>query len=195
MQAKLIDDLLDMNRLMSGNLRLDIGPVDVVATLRSAVQGLQPTAAAKGVHVEVSLNGGPILALADANRLQQVLWNLLHNAIKFTQPGGRVDTDVRSSGERVTIVVSDNGRGISPDFLPHVFERFRQQDSSSTRESAGLGLGLSIARHLIELHGGRIDAFSDGHNKGTRIVVEIPAVKTAQMPVRPPTTGNRPTAV
>jgi PAS domain S-box-containing protein len=195
MQAKLIDDLLDMNRLMSGNLRLDVGPVDVAAALRAAVQGLEPTAAGKGVHVEISANAGPILALADANRLQQVLWNLLHNAIKFTQPGGRVDTAVQSSGERVTVVVSDNGRGISPDFLPHVFERFRQQDSSSTRESTGLGLGLSIARHLIELHGGRIDAFSDGHNKGTRIVVEIPAVKTALTPVWPSPTGDRHTAV
>jgi len=179
MQAKLIDDLLAMNRLISGNLRIEIGSIDVVQTLDAAIQGLQPTAEAKGVTIDVSVPPGGVMAMADPNRLQQVLWNLLHNAIKFTPAGGAVSIHVASIDGRVNIVVSDSGQGITPDFLPHVFERFRQQDSSSTRESAGLGLGLSISKHIVELHGGRIDAFSDGPNKGARFAVDIPAARRA----------------
>ncbi len=185
MQAKLIDDLLDMNRLTSGNLRIEITPIDVVSTLRAAIQGLRPTADAKGVTLTVAAEPGAILALADANRLQQVLWNLLHNGIKFTPAGGNVDTQVARKDERINIVVSDNGQGIAPDFLPHVFERFRQQDSSSTRESAGLGLGLSITKHLVELQGGRIEAFSSGCSQGARFVIDMPAAR--QVPAHSPT--------
>jgi PAS domain S-box-containing protein len=184
MQAKLIDDLLDMNRLLSGNLRIEIAPVDIVSTLRAAIQGLEPTADAKGVELALSVEHHSIMAQADAHRLHQVFWNLLHNAIKFTSAGGRVEVSVTSADGRVNIAVSDNGRGISPEFLPHVFERFRQQDSSSTRDSMGLGLGLSIAKHLTELHGGRIDAFSDGRDKGARFVLEMPTARTAQQKSR-----------
>src|SRR5262249_1201612 len=145
LQAKLIDDLLDMNRLLSGNLKLDIGTVDVSATLQQALQGLQPAAVAKGVQLaaHVDLSVGSIMA--DARRVQQVLWNLVHNAIKFTPEGGRVEVSVCRQAGRLEIRVQDNGQGISASFLPHVFERFRQEDPSSTRESFGLGLGLSIA--------------------------------------------------
>ena len=184
MQAKLIDDLLDMNRLTSGNLRIEITPIDVVSTLHAAIQGLRPSADAKGVTLTVAAEPGAIMALADANRLQQVLWNLLHNGIKFTPSGGNVDTQVARKDERINIVVKDNGQGIAPDFLPHVFERFRQQDSSSTRESSGLGLGLSITKHLVELQGGRIEAFSGGCNQGARFVIDMPAVR--QIPAQSP---------
>jgi PAS domain S-box-containing protein len=178
-QAKLIDDLLDMNRLLSGNLRIELAPVDVGATVQTTIQGLQPAADAKGVELTSTIDPPAIAALADARRLQQVLWNLLHNALKFTPRGGRVQVRVGQHGGQITIVVEDNGLGILREFLPHIFERFRQQDSSSTRESPGLGLGLSIARHLVELHGGTINAFSDGAGTGASFVVELPAIQAA----------------
>jgi PAS domain S-box-containing protein len=176
-QARLIDDLLDMNRLLSGNLRIELAPVDVGAAVQTTIQGLQPAADAKGLELTSTIDPPAIAALADARRLQQVLWNLLHNALKFTPKGGRVDVRVRQHSGQIEIVVEDSGPGILREFLPHIFERFRQQDSSSTRESPGLGLGLSIARHLVELHGGTIRAFSDGVGTGARFVVELPAIQ------------------
>ena len=176
-QARLIDDLLDMNRLMAGNLQIELVSVDVGGTIRSTIQGLQPAADAKGVELDCVIDARDVGVLADARRLQQVMWNLLHNAIKFTPRGGRVEVRVGQQNGHVTIVVQDNGHGIHREFLPHVFERFRQQDASTTRESPGLGLGLSIAKHLVELHGGRIGAFSDGEGAGAKFVVELPAVK------------------
>lgn len=181
-QAKLIDDLLDMNRLLSGNLRFELVPVNVGTTVQTTLQGLQPAADAKGVQLHCIMDSPEVGALADARRLQQVLWNLVHNAIKFTSKGGRVDVRVGQRGGQVNIVVEDNGQGIHREFLPHVFERFRQQDSSTTRESPGLGLGLSIARHLVELHGGTIGAFSDGDGAGAKFVVELPAVDVGAEP-------------
>ena len=175
-QAKLIEDLLDMNRLLSGNLRVELVPVDVGVTAQTAIQGLQPAADAKGVELNCVVDAQEIGVLADSRRLQQVLWNLVHNAIKFTPRGGRVDVRVAQLDGYANIVVQDNGNGIHGEFLPHVFERFRQQDSSTTRESPGLGLGLSIAKHLVELHGGTISAFSDGDGAGAKFVVELPAV-------------------
>jgi signal transduction histidine kinase len=172
-QAKLIDDLLDMNRLMSGNLHVELAPVDVGATLRTTIQGLQPVADAKGVKVTRSVARPGINALADARRLQQILWNLLHNAIKFTPRDGQVNVRVGETSGHVDIVVKDSGHGIARDFLPHVFERFRQEDSSTTRETPGLGLGLSIAKHLVELHGGTIRAFSEGQGTGATFTVEL----------------------
>jgi signal transduction histidine kinase len=172
-QAKLIDDLLDMNRLISGNLQVALAPVDVGATLRTTIQGLQPVADAKGVKVTRSVARPGINALADARRLQQIFWNLLHNAIKFTPRDGQVNVRVGETSGHVDIVVKDSGHGISQDFLPHVFERFRQEDSSTTRESPGLGLGLSIAKHLVELHGGTIRAFSNGQGTGATFTVEL----------------------
>lgn len=173
-QAKLIEDLLDMNRLTSGSLRIERAPVDIESTLHAAVQGLQPTADAKGVQIVAPALPSRIAVMGDARRLQQVFWNLLHNAIKFTPARGRVELRVEQEDGRVRIVVHDNGSGISRDFLPHVFERFRQQDSSTTRESPGLGLGLSISKHLVELHGGTITAASAGEGLGATFVVELP---------------------
>ena len=173
-QATLIDDLLDMNRLLSGNLSLEVVPVDVGATLKLAAQSLKPAADARGVRLMVGDGASVINALADARRLQQILWNLLHNSIKFTPKGGQVEARATEENGRVNIVISDTGHGISRDFLPHVFERFRQQDSSATRESPGLGLGLSIAKQLAELHGGTILAFSDGQGTGATFTVELP---------------------
>jgi PAS domain S-box-containing protein len=175
-QAKLIDELLDMNRLLSGNLHLDMGRVEIATLLEATVQALQPAADAKGVELVFSVDPTVGDMLADARRLQQVLWNLIHNAIKFTPSRGRVDVDVQRVGSDLQITVEDNGQGISPSFLPHVFERFRQQDASSTRAAFGLGLGLSIAKQLVELHGGTISAHSLGDGQGATFVVRIPAV-------------------
>jgi signal transduction histidine kinase len=177
LQAKLIDDLLDMNRLLSGNLRIDLVPIDIAATLDTTIQGLQPVADARGVKLAAAV-GRPVSVLADATRLQQILWNVLHNAIKFTPRHGRVDVRVEVGNGHVNLIVQDTGQGISSEFLPHVFERFRQEDSSATRETGGLGLGLSIAKHLAELHGGTIRAFSAGHGAGATFTVELLAAAT-----------------
>jgi signal transduction histidine kinase len=175
-QAKLIDDLLDMNRLLSGTACLEVAPIDLGVLAQGALQALQPAADAKGVQLMCVVDSSMGAVLADARRLQQVLWNLVHNAIKFTPSGGRVEIHVRRSDGNLQIIVQDTGQGISRDFLPHVFERFRQEDASHTRGKFGLGLGLSIAKHLVELHGGAITAFSSGTGRGARFEVEIPAV-------------------
>jgi signal transduction histidine kinase len=175
LQAKLIDDLLDMNRLTSGNIHLDVARVDIAAALHSTMHSLTPAAAAKDVQLHVTSDPPAIEIDGDARRVQQILWNVVHNAIKFTPAGGRVDANVARIGDHVDISVQDNGRGISPQFLPHVFERFRQEDSSTTRESSGLGIGLSIARHLVELHGGRISAYSAGTGLGATFLIRFPA--------------------
>ena len=173
LQAQLIDDLLDMNRLTSGRVRLDVTRVDVAGALHAAMRGLSPAATAKDVQLSVSAES-PVETQGDARRIQQILWNVVHNAIKFTPPKGRVEATARRTDDHVEIVVQDTGCGISAQFLPHVFERFRQEDSSTTRESQGLGLGLSIARHLVELHGGHIVAHSDGPGHGATFVIRFP---------------------
>jgi PAS domain S-box-containing protein len=174
MQAKLIEDLLDMNRLMAGNVQLEISAVDLGSLLQATMQALQPAADAKSVQLIAAVSAGSGELLADGRRLQQVLWNLVHNAIKFTPPHGRVEIRVRHDDEHLEITVQDNGQGITPSFLPHVFERFRQQDASATRPTFGLGLGLSIAKHLIELHGGTIAAASAGDGSGASFTVRVP---------------------
>jgi signal transduction histidine kinase len=176
MQAKLIDDLLDMNRMIAGNVRLEIAPMDVGALLQTTIQSLQPAAHARHVQLIGSVDSNVGEILADAQRLQQVIWNLVHNAIKFSTRDGRVEIRVHRTSQGLEILVSDDGQGIAPSFLPHVFERFRQQDASSTRAAFGLGLGLSIAKHLVELHGGSISAFSAGDGQGARFSVVVPAI-------------------
>jgi signal transduction histidine kinase len=176
LQAKLIDDLLDMNRLISGNVQLEIGAVDVGALLQTTMQSLQPAANARGVQLIASVESNVGEILGDSRRLQQVLWNLVHNAIKFSLNQGRVEIQVRRTLEGLEATVKDNGQGITPSFLPYVFERFRQQDASSTRAAFGLGLGLSIAKHLVELHGGTISASSAGDGHGATFIVRVPAV-------------------
>jgi signal transduction histidine kinase/DNA-binding response OmpR family regulator len=173
LQARLIDDLLDMNRLLSGNFTLELGEVDVASMLQTTMQGLRPAADAKRVRLIAAVDAGAPIR-ADARRLQQVLWNLVHNAIKFTPADGRVDLRLTRQAESMVISVSDTGCGITASFLPHVFDRFRQQDASATRESSGLGLGLSIAKHLVELHGGTIEASSPGPGQGASFTVLLP---------------------
>lgn len=173
-QAKLIEDLLDMNRLMTGNIQLEVSAVDVATLSQLTIQALQPAADARGVQLLASVDSSAGPLMADSRRLQQVLWNLVHNAIKFTSAGGRVEILIRRSENQLHITVQDNGQGITSEFLPHVFERFRQQDSSNTRAKFGLGLGLSIAKHLVELHGGSIEARSKGIGQGATFEVRLP---------------------
>jgi PAS domain S-box-containing protein len=181
LQARLIDDLLDMNRFLSGNVRLEVSPVDIGALLQTTMQGLQPAADAKRIQLIASVDTGGGQVAGDPRRLQQVLWNLVHNAIKFTPNGGRVEIHVQRGEGNLRMTVQDTGQGISPAFLPHIFERFRQEDSSPTRATSGLGLGLSIAKQIVELHGGTIKVRSLGEGQGTTFTVEVPASHAADV--------------
>jgi PAS domain S-box-containing protein len=187
-QAALINDILDVSRIITGKLRLDVSPVDLHDVIEGAIDALRMTADAKGVRVVSALAAsGPVIG--DPARLQQVIWNLLSNALKFTPRGGRVEARMTSGGANVVAVIEDTGEGIEPAFLPHVFERFRQQDGSTTRAHGGLGLGLAIVRHLVELHGGSVRAESEGKGRGARFIVEIPMAsvrfRTAAPPIEP----------
>ena len=164
-----------MSRIITGGLKLDIRPVDLVAVIGAALDAVRPAADAKRIHIrsELALDARP--TEGDANRLQQVVWNLLANAVKFTQPGGVIDIELVDTGQNhLRISVRDDGAGIDPEFLPHVFDRFRQADGSVSRQHGGLGLGLAIVRHLVELHGGRVRAESPGPGQGSCFVVELP---------------------
>jgi PAS domain S-box-containing protein len=179
-QTQLIDDLLDMSRIISGKLRLDAQSLRPVGVVEAALETVAPAAHAKGIRIERVLdpNAGPVMC--DPARLQQVVWNLLNNAIKFTPREGKVHVSLARVNSHVEITVADTGVGIDPEFLPHVFERFRQADASTTRKFGGLGLGLSIVKHLVELHGGSIHAYSEGIGRGTRFVVHLPVVALHQ---------------
>jgi signal transduction histidine kinase len=165
-QTQLVDDLLDMSRIISGQMRFDVQPVMPYAFVHGAIESARPAANAQGVRLEATLDpaAGPVSA--DATRLQQVVWNLISNAIKFTPRGGHIEVTLERVNSSIQICVADSGIGIQPDFLPHIFERFRQADASTTRKHGGLGLGLSIVKHLVELHGGTVAANSDGQDKG-----------------------------
>jgi signal transduction histidine kinase/ActR/RegA family two-component response regulator len=173
-QNQIIDALLDVSRIITGKLQLDLRPVDIAAVVKAATSTVTPAADAKGIRLQVIQNPAATYVMGDPERLQQVFWNLLSNAIKFTPKSGRVRVNVESVGSNVEVIVADNGLGIDPEFLPHVFDRFTQGDSSSTREVRGLGLGLSIARQLVELHGGSIEAASPGRGQGTTFTVRFP---------------------
>jgi signal transduction histidine kinase len=175
-QTKLTEDLLDVSRMVTGRFRLDVAPVDIAATVRAAVDAIRPEAGAKGVRVEVEIHVAPHPIPGDPERLQQVVSNLLGNAVKFTPEGGLIDVRLDDVDAAVRLVVRDTGKGIDPDFRPHIFERFRQADHVASREKGGLGLGLAIARHLIELHGGRISGESEGTGKGATFTVVLPRV-------------------
>ncbi len=179
-QAQLIDDLLDVSRIITGKLRLDVRQVDPVSFIESAIEALRPAADAKSIRILKVMDTGAVSVAGDPVRLQQVVWNLLSNAIKFTPKGGRVQVRLERVNSHVEIVVSDNGVGIKPEFLPHVFDRFRQADMSTTRHHGGLGLGLSIVRHLVELHGGVVEAESEGPGRGSTFVVKLPFVPVYQ---------------
>ena len=174
MQNRLIEDLLDVSRIVSGKFRLDIQDVDLGSLLEAALASLHPAAEAKGLHLETAVDPGLGLVRVDPQRLQQVLWNLLANAVKFTPAGGRVWVDIRRSGSHIDIVVRDEGEGITAGDLPHVFERFRQAEGGTVRASAGLGLGLAIVRHIVEMHGGTVEARSEGSGRGATFRVSLP---------------------
>ena len=173
-QSQLIDDLLDTSRLITGNLHLNLSPTAVVQTIQTAIDVVRPAAEAKSITVETHFTSEIDTITCDTQRLQQMVWNLLTNAVKFTPENGRIDVTYESMENNVRIIVSDTGHGISPEFLPLVFDRFRQADSSSTRTHHGLGLGLAIVRHLAELHGGRVSVESDGLGKGSTFSITLP---------------------
>ncbi|HEX8150499.1 MAG TPA: PAS domain-containing protein [Pyrinomonadaceae bacterium] len=173
-QAQLIDDLLDVSRVITGKLRIEVVPLDLAAVVEAAAAVVRPAAAAKGVALDVRLEAEALNIDGDPARLQQVVWNLLSNAVKFTPAGGSVEARVRRAGSQVEVAVGDTGQGIEPEFLPHVFERFRQADVGTTRRHGGLGLGLAIVRHLVELHGGTVTAESGGEGKGSTFTVRLP---------------------
>jgi PAS domain S-box-containing protein len=173
-QAELIEDMLDVSRIITGRLRLDMKPVGLPAAVEAALDSVKPAADAKDVRMECHLEPDCGLIMGDAHRLQQIVWNLLSNAVKFTPPGGHVKVTLRRVDAEIKLTVNDTGRGISPHFLPYVFERFRQAETMVNRTSTGLGLGLSIARHLVELHGGVIEASSEGEGRGATFTVTFP---------------------
>jgi PAS domain S-box-containing protein len=172
--TQIVEDVLDISRIVSGKIRLNVQPVDFPTIVRTAVDAIAPAADAKGVRVEIVLDPAAAPVSGDPERLRQVLWNLLSNAVKFTNRGGRVQVRLERVNSHLELIVSDTGIGIPPEFLPHVFERFRQADAGFTRERGGLGLGLSIARQLIEMHGGTIDASSAGVGQGATFRVKMP---------------------
>lgn len=184
LQTQLIDDLLDLSRMSAGQLRLETAPVDLSLVVRDAVLAVKPAADAKGLTLhQEAVRPGTVVA-GDADRLQQVCWNLLVNAVKFTPPGGKVHVAVERDHEDVCLHVSDTGQGIAADFLPFVFDRFRQGDGTTTRRHSGLGIGLALVRQLVELHGGRVDATSRGEGRGATFTVRLPALRDLT-PTRP----------
>ena len=173
-QAQLIDDLLDVSRIVSGKLNLDVRPLDVSSVTRAAINVVRPAADAKGISIDYWAEPGLGAISADSARLQQIVWNLLSNAVKFTPHGGKITVRVEQDGTDARVTVKDTGQGIEPDFLPRAFDRFRQADSSTTRSFGGLGLGLAIVRHLVELHGGTVSAHSEGVNQGATFSATFP---------------------
>jgi signal transduction histidine kinase/ActR/RegA family two-component response regulator len=192
-QSQIIEDLLDMSRILSGKIRLDVQGVDPAEVIEAAMTSLQPAADAKGIRLQSMLNHRAGTVLGDSSRLQQVVWNLLANAIKFTPKGGRVQVALSRVNSHVTITISDSGIGIAPDLLPHIFDRFRQGDASTTKRHGGLGLGLSIVKQLVELHGGSVAASSPGEGQGAEFTVELPVqiVQAREILTQQPLDGAR----
>jgi len=173
-QKRLIEDLLDVSRIVTGKIALELGDVVPRRVIEGAIATMQPAAQAKDVRIVPLLGEVTGVLRGDPARLQQIVCNLLSNAIKFTAPGGRVEVELAMSGDQVQISVADTGQGIKPEFLPHVFERFRQEDGSISRRHGGLGLGLAIVRHLVDLHSGQVEAQSEGEGQGARFIVHLP---------------------
>jgi signal transduction histidine kinase/ActR/RegA family two-component response regulator len=174
LQLRLVDDLLDISRIVTGKMQVSTERVDLAAILGAAVESVRPSAAARSIELSLRVDEAGRLVTGDPGRLQQVMWNLLSNAIKFTPEHGRIDVHVKQAGSRAQIAVRDTGQGIAAEFLPHVFERFRQADSSTTRKHGGLGLGLAVVRYLVEAHGGTISAASPGEGHGATFTIELP---------------------
>jgi CheY-like chemotaxis protein len=187
-QARLIDELLDVSRIINGQMALNVTAVSLIKVIEGALDAVRPAAEAKGVEMVTRLEPPTRLIAGDGHRLQQIVWNLLSNAVRFTPPGGRVTVTLREDEAQTEIQVADTGIGIAPEFVPHVFERFRQADSSLTRTHGGLGLGLAIVRHLVELHGGTVRATSGGPGRGATFTVRLPQqadLPTLVMPAEP----------
>jgi PAS domain S-box-containing protein len=186
-QAQLVDDILDASRLVSGNMHLDWQPVDLAAVVRGVVAAVHPGAASKGVAVSADVAAEPVTVGGDADRLRQVAWNVVSNALKFTPAGGRVEVSLQVEGEQAVLRVTDSGEGIAPEFLPYVFDRFRQADSSTTRAHGGLGLGLALVNHLVEMHGGTVEAHSRGRGEGAAFTIRLRlyAAEAAAAPATP----------
>src|SRR5579885_301253 len=183
-QQQIVDDILDVSRIITGQLRLEAEPADLRAVVEAAVDTVRPAATAKGINLRATFEPCASPVMGDPRRLQQVVWNLLLNAVKFTPLGGEVVVRVEREGAHARVVVTDTGAGIAPDFLPYVFDRFRQGDQSTTRTHGGLGLGLAIVRHLVELHGGTVEADSDGAGRGSTFTVELPVLRNAERGTR-----------
>src|SRR5215211_2050750 len=173
-QKQIIEDILDVSRVITGKLQLHLGPVDLISVVTAALDAVRPALEAKDIRIETQFREGLKVIAGDADRLQQVVWNLLSNASKFTPVGGTVGVRIDQDETYVQIQVRDTGPGIAPEFLPHVFERFRQADGSTTRTYGGLGLGLAIVRHLVELHGGMIGAQNVPSGSGAIFTVKLP---------------------
>ena len=180
--SQLVSDMLDVSSIVTGKVRLKPALVDLLHVARAAADVVRPAMEAKRLDFKLESDGKPLIANADADRLQQVFWNLLSNASKFTPEGGRVSMALRRDGGSADITVSDTGIGIAPDFLPHIFERFRQAEAGSRREYGGLGLGLSLVRHFVELHGGSVSAESGGRGTGSTFRVRLPLLLEAAPP-------------
>ncbi|MDQ1592638.1 MAG: hypothetical protein QOG71_3265 [Pyrinomonadaceae bacterium] len=193
-QAQLIDDLLDTSRIITGKLRLEVRPVDLASVVSAAAETARPAADAKDIRLQTLLDTQAAPISGDPDRLEQVVWNLLSNAIKFTPKGGRVQVRLERVNSHVEITVADTGRGIAPEFLPHVFDRFRQADQTTTRTHGGLGLGLAIVRQLVELHGGTVAVESEGEGRGTSFTVSLPLLPLRQETAEEDATGAHPAA-
>jgi signal transduction histidine kinase len=178
-QTRIVDDLLEMSRIISGKLRLNVERVDILTIIDAAISGIRPAAEAKGIRLTTNLDvsAGPISG--DPARLQQILWNLLSNAVKFTPENGEVRVVLERVPPQIQLTISDTGEGIKPEFLPYLFDRFRQADASTTRQHRGMGLGLSIVKNLVEMHGGVVTASSDGEGRGSTFVVKLPCTVTS----------------
>jgi hypothetical protein len=190
-ETQLIDDLLDVSRILSGKMKLQVSQTDVISVVHDAIESVRPAAEAKNIRIEIAESAGSTV-LADSGRLQQIIWNLLSNAVKFSLKGGVVSILLSEDESHARIVIADHGEGIDPAFLPHIFDRFRQADSSTTRSHGGLGLGLSIVKHLVEMHHGSIEVESAGKGKGATFTVLLPRLqnrrqtKTIERPVLEP---------
>jgi PAS domain S-box-containing protein len=184
-QARLIEDLLDVSRIVSGNLRLQVIPIDFSQIVENAVDVVRPAAEAKSLQFDVVFETRPVLMMGDPDRLQQAVWNLLSNAVKYSPNHARVDVRVWTGEQRIHVSVRDTGRGIHPRFLPHVFDRFRQADSSYTRLGGGLGLGLAVVRSVVELHGGTVEAASSGEGHGATFSMTLPVAAPIAMDAAP----------
>ena len=178
MQKQIVEDLLDVSRIITGRLRITTQPVDLLLVIHAAIDAIRPAAEAKEIEIRSQFDAPDVIVRADMERLQQVFWNLLANAVKFTPAHGTIEIHLQQTDGLAEVRIEDSGPGVPADFLPRIFERFSQADGSSTRKHGGLGLGLAIVRHLVELHGGTVSARNRDGNGGAVLIVSLPAVES-----------------